>query len=435
MRPVLRSCLLGLSHEANCDLASSALRALGVSGQAEAIERLVEAVLQARAVGSFARRGWLARRAAMPLNPCGPPHWAAMSGRPPRPFSRWANLELGEAATALIDIARLPAAAREVYRGARCHTSARQCRRWAPDCFTCELDVRRAIVEVLSGIGQAGAIDALAGRAERPRTAVRQLRFPRLLTCEKRLARQLQPGRAKANSDAPRREHSPTGDRIHYFARPDSRTRGIFFDADKRELLADKLSTRVVERGFDTFLDYYYLLKYGPGGDLEWPHVLDALSVQETYFWREVDQIHALAQDILPAFVVACPGQPAQIWCAACATGEEPLTIAMVLCEAGWFDRLPVRILASDASPAAIAKARRGIYRERSFRSIPKALQDKYFTAATGGWQVSCELSSRVEYSNANLMRPDEIEPLASRPLSSAGTCSSTFRRTPFRGQ
>jgi len=192
---------------------------------------------------------------------------------------------------------------------------------------------------------------------------------------------------------------------------------GIFFDADKRDLLADKLSARVVERGFNTFLDYYYLLKYGPDSGSEWPHVLDALSVQETYFWREVDQIQALARDILPRFVAACPGRPAQIWCAACATGEEPLTIAMALSEAGWFERLPIQILASDASSAAIAKARRGIYRERSFRTIPKALQDKYFAAAPGGWQVSPDLSSRVEFANANLMCPEEIAPLASSPF------------------
>jgi len=192
---------------------------------------------------------------------------------------------------------------------------------------------------------------------------------------------------------------------------------GIFFDADKRDLLADKLSARVAERGFSAFLDYYYLLKYGPHAELEWPHVLDALSVPETYFCREMDQIHALTSDILPAFVVASPGQSVQIWCAACATGEEPLTIAMALLEAGWFERIPIRIVASDASPAAIEKSRRGLYRERSFRSTPKALQDKYFAPVAGGWQVSGELSSRVDFANANLMRPTEIASFARSPI------------------
>ena len=188
---------------------------------------------------------------------------------------------------------------------------------------------------------------------------------------------------------------------------------GIHFDNYKRELLAEKLSGRVVERGFSSFLDYYYLLKYGPDSETEWPHVLDCLSVQETYFWREVDQIHALTRDILAEFAAACPGQTARIWCAACATGEEPLTIAMALAETGWFERMSIQIVASDASPAAIAKAERGIYRERSFRNLPKPLQDKYFTPVAGGWQVATELSSRVEFCRANLMRPEEVEPLA----------------------
>jgi len=192
---------------------------------------------------------------------------------------------------------------------------------------------------------------------------------------------------------------------------------GIFYEDDKRELLAEKLSFRLIERGFSTFLDYYYLLKYGPDAEAEWSHVLNALSVQETYFWREIAQIHALTREILPAFVASYPNEAVQIWCAACATGEEPLTIAMALTEAGWFDRAPIRIIGSDASPAAIGKAHRGFYRERSFRSLPKPLQDKYFTAAQGGWQVVPELSSRVEFALANLMCPSEIDPFAHSPF------------------
>ncbi|MGC8989580.1 MAG: hypothetical protein ACP5MD_05615, partial [Verrucomicrobiia bacterium] len=75
---------------------------------------------------------------------------------------------------------------------------------------------------------------------------------------------------------------------------------GMIFDDGKRDLLADKLSARVVERGFSSFLDYYYLLKYDPSASEEWPKVMDALAVPETYFWREIDQIRALAEYLLP---------------------------------------------------------------------------------------------------------------------------------------
>lgn len=192
---------------------------------------------------------------------------------------------------------------------------------------------------------------------------------------------------------------------------------GIFFEADKRDLLADKLSARVTERGLGSFLDYYYLLKYGPDAESEWLQVLDALSVPETYFWREIAQIHAFTHDILPQYIDSFHSQPIAIWCAACATGEEPLTIAMVLAEAGWFERVPIRIIASDASGTALAKAQRAHYRDRSFRTLPKPMQDKYFTPVAGGWQVSPELTSRVEFASANLMRPEEIDAYACSPF------------------
>src|SRR5690349_4615544 len=69
---------------------------------------------------------------------------------------------------------------------------------------------------------------------------------------------------------------------------------GTWFEDDKRDLLQGKLTDRVRDSGAGTFLGYYYLLKYGPGSEAEWDSLTDALSVQETYFWREVEQIRAL---------------------------------------------------------------------------------------------------------------------------------------------
>ena len=192
---------------------------------------------------------------------------------------------------------------------------------------------------------------------------------------------------------------------------------GLHFDEGKRQILADKLSLHVTERGFNSFLDFYYLLKYGPDTEREWPPVIDALSVQETYFWREMAQIKALVDEILPRHRSAFPQRPLKIWCAACATGEEPLTIAMALAEAGWFERAHVEIFASDASPAAIAKARRGMYRERSFRCLPSELRARYFRQEPDGWQVCSELKSRVTFAIANLVSDSEISALAQVPF------------------
>jgi chemotaxis protein methyltransferase CheR len=187
---------------------------------------------------------------------------------------------------------------------------------------------------------------------------------------------------------------------------------GVWFDENKRPLLEAKLTDRLQELRLRSFLDYYYLLKYGPGSETEWPRLTDALSVQETYFWREFDQIRALVEVLVPEHVGAKRG-PIHIWSAACATGEEPLTIAMALSEAGWFDRADITISASDISPAAIEKARAGIFRERSFRALPEALRSKYFTPAPGGWQVARFLQDRIHYSRANLLDPSSTAPLS----------------------
>jgi len=97
---------------------------------------------------------------------------------------------------------------------------------------------------------------------------------------------------------------------------------GLFHENSKRDLLADKLSPRVVECGFDSFLDYYYHLKYDPAAEAEWGHVVDALSVQETYFWREMGQVRALVEVVVPQYIAALRPQPLRIWSAGCATGE-----------------------------------------------------------------------------------------------------------------
>src|SRR5215207_3871215 len=191
---------------------------------------------------------------------------------------------------------------------------------------------------------------------------------------------------------------------------------GVWFEDEKRDLLAVKVSDRVRALGLASFLDYYYLLKYGPGAEAEWPQLTDTLSVQETYFWREVEQVRALVEMLVPAHVAAGRG-PVRIWSAACATGEEPLTIAMALAEAGWFARADVEVWASDASAAALEKARRGVYRERSFRALPAVLREKYFRPVAGGWKVAPELHARVKFSRANLLEPGDTTFLATAPF------------------
>jgi chemotaxis protein methyltransferase CheR len=191
---------------------------------------------------------------------------------------------------------------------------------------------------------------------------------------------------------------------------------GLFYEPDRFDQLADRLAPLVLARGFSSFMDYYYLLKYS-NDDGEWGRVMDALAVQETYFWREIDQIRAVVDHVVPHLTEALRGRVLRIWSAPCATGEEPLTLAMVLEEGGWFTRAPIEIIGSDASRAALSKAALGRYGPRAFRNLSAALRDKYFMPAGDQWVVVPELKRRVTYDVVNLVAADEVARHASAPI------------------
>jgi chemotaxis protein methyltransferase CheR len=188
---------------------------------------------------------------------------------------------------------------------------------------------------------------------------------------------------------------------------------GLYFDGAHQNTMLDKLAPLACAADCRSFLDYYYLLKYEGEKTNEWQNVMDVLSVQETYFWREMDQIRALVNTLVPRWF-ARTQEPLRIWSAACATGEEPFTMALALAEAGWFNRAPIEIVGSDACISALSKARQGIFRERSFRNLPGFLRDKYFQPVPQGWCIAPELLVRVKFQRANLVASSEIASLAS---------------------
>jgi chemotaxis protein methyltransferase CheR len=141
---------------------------------------------------------------------------------------------------------------------------------------------------------------------------------------------------------------------------------GIHYGAADLDLFSDKVGTRALEAGFDSALDYYYFLRYDAAAASELDALADALVVCETYFFRELEALRAgVTQVLLPA--VEKRGR-ARIWSAACATGEEPVTVSILLEEAGIRDR--TEVVATDVSARAIAGAREGMYNSRSLRGL-----------------------------------------------------------------
>lgn len=187
---------------------------------------------------------------------------------------------------------------------------------------------------------------------------------------------------------------------------------GVLFDPPKLGLLADKLSELVTANGLTSFLDYYYLLRYDADKS-HWDALMNRLAVPETFFWRQPEQMIALARVIAPALFAAYPRRSLRIWSAACCTGEEPLSIAMALDEAGLLETNAITIDATDGSTEMIERARRSTYAARSFRQLPDAMKEKYFEPDGDRWRPIDRLTRKIRWNVANLANVAEVQQFA----------------------
>ncbi len=166
------------------------------------------------------------------------------------------------------------------------------------------------------------------------------------------------------------------------------------------------------------------------GRDNELSMLIDELTTNETYFFRELGQLRALIHEIFPELQVDRSGalgsrfdpkgrgkagkHPINIWCAGCSSGEEPYSIAIMAREVGMKPGVDLRVYASDISTRALRKARKGIYREASFRETDALLRDKYFVEKDRLWQISNEVKKDVDFIHLNLMDRSKIALLGS---------------------
>jgi len=182
---------------------------------------------------------------------------------------------------------------------------------------------------------------------------------------------------------------------------------GLHFPDESRFLLEKRIARRLRDLGLPSFTAYHYLLRRDKTGDQELANLIDELTTNETYFFREGAQLRALMEEIIPQRLEERKrrgGPLVSIWSAGCSSGEEPYSIVMLAKEAGLTPGTDLRVYASDISRSMLQKARRGVYRPASFRDTPDELKGRYFTEADGHWRISDEVKRHVVFTRVNLM-------------------------------
>ncbi|CAN5910811.1 protein-glutamate O-methyltransferase CheR [soil metagenome] len=183
---------------------------------------------------------------------------------------------------------------------------------------------------------------------------------------------------------------------------------GLHYPVGDRSLFERKLVAQAAEAGYESLLDYYYRLRYDAPEGVELRALVQALVVHETYFFRELAPLRRLVDHV--ASVIAAKGK-ARVWSAACSTGEEPLTVAMLLAERGLLDR--TQILATDVSEAALARARSGRHSRRSVRDgAPGEIVRKYLEVTPNAVMIGQQVRESVEFSRLNLLDKNAIAAL-----------------------
>ena len=178
---------------------------------------------------------------------------------------------------------------------------------------------------------------------------------------------------------------------------------GIQLRAGKEALVRSRMAGRLHACGTRTFREYLDLVESGDGTELR--ELIDALATNKTEFFREAAHFDFLKSDLLPMWRRV--QHPLRIWCAGCSTGEEPLSIGMLLAEEMSPDRArAARILATDVSSRSIDRARRGLYSPRSLGVLSLERRRRFFrrTQRSGRWRVRPELAAMVRFARLNLM-------------------------------
>ncbi len=182
---------------------------------------------------------------------------------------------------------------------------------------------------------------------------------------------------------------------------------GIRFEQKKIYFIAKRLQKRMLAIDIDTVANYVRHLKFSDRQGLEMQELLNTLTINETYFFRDFPQLLSFAEFSLEEVVErkrAARDFSLRIWSAGCSSGEEPYTLAIILREMiEDFDRWQIEIVATDIDENILEKARLGLYMRRSIKDVPTEYLERYFSQSSGFFRISNSVKDMVNFEYLNL--------------------------------
>lgn len=192
------------------------------------------------------------------------------------------------------------------------------------------------------------------------------------------------------------------------------RKAGIRFEPKKLYFLSKRIHRRMEELGIDTAFEYIRKLRFADQDGSEFQSLINLLTVNETYFFRDFPQLLSFAEHCLPELTSRKNAQGERvlrIFSAGCSTGEEPYTLAIILLAMMEdIKKWKIEIVAGDIDQNVLVKARRGTYETRSLRDVPPEYLSSYFSKqSNGSYTLNSEVKRMVRFEHMNLAGKEAV--------------------------
>lgn len=196
---------------------------------------------------------------------------------------------------------------------------------------------------------------------------------------------------------------------FNYFTTLVEKISGIYYGPGKEYLVESRLLELAQTLGYRDLKEFYFKVKNQLSTQLL-NNIVDALTINETYFFRDIHPFEALKNQIFPELFKK-QNKKVSIWSAACSTGQEPYSIAMLILEYfnSYLNTHQIKIWATDISLSSLKKAKEGVYNQIEVnRGLPIHFLLKYFKQKGSGWEIDEKVKNLVKFDFLNLLELDK---------------------------